>query len=30
MRLEEADILASPLFSLAESMSAVEESARNL
>jgi len=30
MRLEEADILASPLFSLAESMSAVEESARRL
>jgi probable Rubsico expression protein CbbX len=30
MRLEPADILASPLFSLAESMSAVEESARNL
>jgi probable Rubsico expression protein CbbX len=30
MRLEEADILASPLFSLAETMSAVEESARNL
>jgi len=30
MRLEPADILASPLFSLAESMSAVEESARRL
>ena len=30
MRLEAADILASPLFSLAESMSAVEESARRL
>jgi probable Rubsico expression protein CbbX len=30
MRLEEADIMASPLFSLAESMSAVEESARRL
>ena len=30
MRLEEADILASPLFSLAESISAVEESARRL
>ena len=30
MRLEEADILASPLFSLAESMSAIEESARRL
>ena len=30
MRLEAADILASPLFSLAESMSAIEESARRL
>ena len=30
MRLEVADILASPLFSLAESMSAIEESARRL
>jgi probable Rubsico expression protein CbbX len=30
MRLEAADILASPLFSLAESISAVEESARRL
>ncbi len=30
MRLEAADILASPIFSLAESMSAVEESARRL
>jgi probable Rubsico expression protein CbbX len=30
MRLEEADILASPLFSLAESVSAIEESARRL
>ena len=30
MRLEAADILASPLFSLAESISAIEESARRL
>src|SRR6266567_7294412 len=30
MRLEAADILASPLFALAESVSAVEESARRL
>jgi probable Rubsico expression protein CbbX len=30
MRLEAADILASPLFSLAESMSAIEESVRRL
>jgi hypothetical protein len=30
MRLEDVDILASPLFSLAESISAVEESARRL
>jgi probable Rubsico expression protein CbbX len=30
MRLESADILASPLFSLAESMSAIEEQARRL
>jgi len=30
MRLEAEDILASPLFSLAESLAAVEESARRL
>ena len=30
MRLEAADVLASPLFSLAESISAIEESARRL
>jgi len=30
MRLEPADVLASPLFTLAESVSAIEESARRL